>query len=457
MQLKYRITIVYTIIVTIILSLLCTAVYIFSTQNRVDQFRSRLRNKAFSTISLIDSKELNRDFIKLYNRTSPSSLFEKNIDVIDSNGTPLFSYSDDDSSRITITRDIVNKALIKGEYFFREGDRDAIALARAGINNKYIVVIAAYDSDREAWLDKLKLILLVCFFGSIGIVVISGYIFSLNLVQAFAKLKQNIDHISYAEFSTRLDAGDGRDELQQLAMTINDLLDRLQLSFDTQRRFIDNASHEMSTPLTAIYSQLDVVLQKDRDIEGYRKVLVSVKEDVKELNVLIRTLLEIAKASGSALGLELAEVRVDELLMRMPVEMKKISPKYNVVLEFAEFPEDETASAIYGNEPLLFIALKNMVYNACKYSYDATAIVTLSFTDKSIIVRVQDNGMGMDEHDLKNIFEPFYRGSKQHSQVPGAGLGLALVRHIVRLHNGYVAVTSKVGEGSTFTLTLPIQ
>lgn len=457
MQLKYRITIVYTIIVTIILSLLCAAVYIFSTENRVDQFRSRLRNKAFSTISLIDAKELNRDFIRLYNRTSPSSLFEKNIDVLDSNGTSIFSYSDDDSSRLTITRDIINKAHSQGEYFFTEGDRDAIALSRNGEQKKYIVVVAAYDADREVWLDKLKLILVICFFGSIGIVVLSGYIFSLNLVQSFARLKQNIDHISYAEFSTRLDTGEGKDELQQLAITINDLLDRLQLSFDTQRRFIENASHEMSTPLTAIYSQLDVVLQKDRDIEGYRKVLVSVKEDVQELNVLIRTLLEIAKASGSAVGLELTEVRVDELLMRMPVEMKKISAEYNVILDFAEFPENESASAIYGNEPLLFIAIKNMVYNACKYSVDATAIVTLSFTENGIVVTVQDNGTGMDENDLKNIFEPFYRGSKQHSLVPGAGLGLALVRHIVRLHNGYVSVTSKVGEGSTFTLTLPIQ
>lgn len=457
MQLKYRITIVYTIIVTVILSLLCTAIYIFSTQNRIEQFHKRLRNKAYSTVTLIDSKELNQDFIKLYNRTSPSSLFEKNIEVTDANGKPNFSYSDDGRSKITVTKEIVNRALTKGEYFFREGDRDAIALARAGLNNKYIVVVAAYDSDREDWLYKLRLILLICFLGSICIVVVSGYIFSLKVVQPFAKLKQNIDHISYAEFSTRLDAGNGKDELQQLAMTINDLLDRLQLSFDTQRRFIDNASHEMSTPLTAIYSQLDVVLQKERDTDDYRKVLVSVKEDVKELNILIRTLLEIAKASGSAPGLELTEVRVDELLLRMPVEMKKISPRYNVVLEFAEFPEDESASAIYGNEPLLFIAIKNMVYNACKYSSNATAIVILSFTDKSIIVKVQDNGMGMDEHDLKNIFEPFYRGSKQHSQVPGAGLGLALVRHIVRLHNGYVTVTSKVGEGSIFTLTLPIQ
>src|SRR5690606_2931165 len=177
-------------------------------------------------------------------------------------------------------------------------------------NYNYIVVAAAYDSDRVDWLNKLKLILVVCLLLSVVMVLFTGYIFSLSLIRALSEFTHKIKHISSEKFSLRLDTGKGKDELQKLAITINDLLDRLQASFNLQRRFIDNASHELSTPLASIASQMDVALQRDRSSDEYKKALLSMNDDVKRLSMLVRSLLGIAKVSGSMGGTELTSVRI---------------------------------------------------------------------------------------------------------------------------------------------------
>ncbi len=116
--------------------------------------------------------------------------------------------------------------------------------------------------------------------------------------------------------------------MSQLANTFNELLARLQESFAIQRRFISNASHELSTPLTSVSSQVEVVLQKERSAEEYKQVLFSVREDVQQMRQLTKSLLEIAK-TGSQGGIELNEVRIDEVLLKVVGDVKKLSASYN--------------------------------------------------------------------------------------------------------------------------------
>lgn len=456
MQIKYRITIAYTIIVTVILLLLCGAIYFFSSKDRVTQFQKRLKGRAVSVVELMKIKEFDTLDIRRINKTAPSQLSKRSIYVFDSTGKVVFADNGNDAQPLDLSPNIFKITRAVKTYFFKNGERDVAIIENRDLKGKFYVAVAAYDIDTVVWLRKLRLILFICFVSSILLVIFSGYIFSLRLVHSITMLIQKINRISSSEFSTRLETGHEKDELQKLAKTVNDLLDRLQSSFDTQRRFIDNASHELSTPLTAIYSQLDVALQKQRDTEEYKKALLSVRDDVKRLSLMVRSLLELAKASGSVGGLELSMVRIDELLMRLPAEMKKISPFYEVKLEFDEFPEHESSFAIYGNESLLFIAFKNMVHNACKYSKNTAARVRLNFTDKYIIVKIEDDGIGIEKEDLEDIFQPFYRGGKYNNIIPGAGLGLALVHHIIGLHNGHIEVDSEVGVGSVFTVYLPL-
>lgn len=456
MQIKYRITIAYTIIVTVILLLLCSAIYFFSYKERVSQFQMRLKARASSVAELMKIREFDTTDIRRINKTAPGLFNNRSIYVYDSSGKVTFADDEKTAPPLEIAPGIFKIARAVKTYFFKSEERDGVIIESRDTRGRFYVAVVAYDHDTVVWLGKLRIILFICFVSSILLVILSGYIFSLRLVHSITVLTEKINLISSNEFSARLDTGQEKDELQQLAKTVNELLDRLQGAFDTQRRFIDNASHELSTPLTSIYSQLDVALQKERDLDGYKKSLQSVRDDVKRLSLMVRSLLELAKASGSVGGLELSTVRIDELLMRLPGEMKKISPFYDVKLEFDEFPENESSFAIYGNEALLFIAFKNMAHNACKYSKNTSAVARLSFTDKYIIVKMEDSGIGIDADDLKDIFQPFYRGGKYNNIIPGAGLGLALVHHIIGLHNGHIEVSSEVGVGSVFTVYLPL-
>ena len=453
MQIRYRITLAYSTIVTIILLLLCSSVYYFSSQNRTKQFYTRLLRKSISTADLLWTYRMAPELVREINRTSPSALLDKSIVVYDSSFHEIFSFYDEPADSLVVSSDILSRLKTDDTFFFTVGARDAVAHRQVTEGNEHYIVTAAYDGDKAEWLPKLRLILIVSFIVSLSIVIVSGYIFSLGLVKSISQLTGKINRISSRQFSQRLPTGSGKDELQKLAVTINDLLDRLQSSFDTQRRFIDNASHELSTPLASIGSQIDVALQRERSNDEYRSTLGSVYEDLKRLNLLVRSLLEIAMVSGSARGIELSRIRMDELLMRLPSEMKKTDAAYDVKLAFGELPDNEDELTVYGNEELLFSAFRNIVHNACKFSPDHQAMVMLRYEEGCLIVAVQDRGPGIPPDEQELIFRPFYR-SADTSRISGSGLGLPLANQIIKLYGGSIQLDSQTGEGSTFNITL---
>jgi signal transduction histidine kinase len=135
--------------------------------------------------------------------------------------------------------------------------------------------------------------------------------------------------------------------------------------------------------------------------------------------------------------------------------MTKLDKGCSVKLEFDQLPADEEKLLVFGNAELLFTAIKNIVSNACKYSINRLAKIKLSVEQTEIIVAIEDNGKGIPENELKNIFQPFYRAEDSRATV-GFGVGLPLVNRIIKLHNGQIKVTSSVGKGTTFFVRLPV-
>lgn len=304
-------------------------------------------------------------------------------------------------------------------------------------------------------LGRLKILLFLNLIGETLIAFTTGYFFSKILLKPVKEIADEVNSISAQSLAHRINPGKAKDEWNYLIETLNDLLNRLQQSFEIQRRFISAASHELSTPLTSISSQLEISLQKERDAKDYQFVMESVYQDVRHLSKLTQTLLEFAAVSGNSGGIELNLVRIDEVLMRLPGEMTKLDKEYSVKLEFDKLPEDETKLLVFGNAELLFTAVKNIVANACKYSLNRIAKINLSVGPSMIIVAVEDNGKGIPENELQNIFQPFYRTEDSRSII-GFGVGLPLVNRIVKLHKGQIKVNSIVGKGSCFLIELPI-
>jgi signal transduction histidine kinase len=283
----------------------------------------------------------------------------------------------------------------------------------------------------------------------------SGYFFSKILLRPIKKIADEVHSISAKNLAHRIKSGNAIDEWNYLTETLNDLLNRLQESFEVQRRFVSSVSHELNTPLTSISSQLDVSLQRERNADDYKAIISSVYQDVRQLSKLTQTLLEFATLSGSSGGIELNLVRIDEVLARLPAEMIKLEKGYSVKFTFTRLPEDETNMLVFGNEALLFTAIKNIVSNACKYSQNKLARIELTIEENDIIISVTDDGKGIPEHELQNIFQPFYRTEDSRSII-GFGIGLPLVSRIIKLHKGQITVRSVVNKGTSFFIQLPI-
>ena len=282
-----------------------------------------------------------------------------------------------------------------------------------------------------------------------------GHYFAKRIVSPIIKITDNVKEISSKNLDRRIKLNDSKDELYELSSTLNEVMDRLQESFEIQGRFISNASHELLTPLTSIISQIEISLQNKRSTQEYLETISSVYEDVLSLAQLTKALLEFAKASGNASGMELSTIRIDEILMNLPSELKKIDPKFIVNLAFTNFPENEKTLMVYGNTLLLSTAIKNVVINACKYSNNHKANISIFFYKKSILISVKDDGSGIKEEDLLYIYQPFYR-SNSYEKTNGFGLGLSLTKKIISLHNGHIEYINTFETGSTFNVTLPL-
>ena len=456
MPVRLRITLLFALLVFIILSIVCTGVYYISYTSRVNTIKTRLTNRAITTARLLSQREIfDKQLVQRIDSFTTISLKNKIVQAYDHQNIKIYDYSDVPGDTLMLEQEILEDARKNKSRYFVSEQKEAVAYYYVDPNSKLVIVSAAEDVEGKQNLHTLRNILLLGFLVGNIFVLAGGYIFSRSLLLPIKRITQDVAEISARNLTTRIQTGNSKDEWYHLSHTMNDLLNRLQESFELQRRFISNASHELSTPLTSISSQIEVSLQRERNAEEYRKVMQSIHQDVQHMGKLTQTLLEFAKASGSAGGLNIDLIRIDEIVLGIPALLSRINPDYNVVLEFAELPDQEEKLLVFGNEALLQTAIKNIVVNACKYSGNNQAIVNLSVEEKEIHISVRDKGIGIPEEEFGKIFQPFYR-IEEHRTTGGFGLGLSLAERIIKLHRGNIAISSEINEGTTFTVNLPI-
>jgi signal transduction histidine kinase len=453
---RHKITLLFTLLVTAILLAVSISVYYFSALERQQIYRKRLTSRAlnyaqiFSYFSDSSNSVLNR-----INTSSIDLIARKSVEIYDTAGRKKYGYAMQDGDSIGIDEKVISETIANKQYYYNVKEREALAVhySEEGYGG-IIVIVAGYDVDGWMQLKKLKQIFVFALLFGIVVILIAGHVFSKQLLKPVAQIIREVNDISSHNLSHRIQAGETQDELNQLANTFNELLDRLQESFTSQRRFISNASHELSTPLTSISSQLQVALQRNRTTDEYRQVMQSVQEDVMQMRELTKSLLEIAK-TGAEGSIELNEIRIDEILFKVMGDMKKVNTAYQVELDFIDSGDgDDYGFLVFGNADLLYIAAKNLVENGCKYSSDNVARVDLSFQNGTAVIEVKSTGEPIAKEEMEKIFQPFYRSSNSAGK-SGFGLGLALAKRIVGLHKGTLEVTSDINSGTSFIITLP--
>ncbi len=453
MSIRYKIALLFSVLVSIILVVIGILVYLFSAREREANFRSRLEKRALSFSKAVTSTQNGKYLIlSKLDTASVASLYNKTILLLNERNEQLYSYSDEPGQVLSLTPEQIDAVREEGTIYFAYGDQDGVAVLHKQDGLDWIVVALASDKDGLQFLNGLKQLLILFFLISVVGSFFAGMLFSRTMIRPLRRIVSEVNLISSNNLSHRIQSGNARDELNQLSTTFNNLLDRLQESFIIQRRFISNASHELSTPLTSVSSQLEVTLQKERSVEEYKKVISSVYEDVVDLQLLTRSLLEIAR-TGSQASIDLSDVRVDELLLKVASDVQKLQKDYSVQLNFDQMTDDESLLTVYGNSNLLYIAIKNIVENGCKYSANHTASVQVLFEGSTLVLSVHSEGDIIAESDIQNIFQPFFR-TETARQKQGFGLGLTLTKRILSLHKFSISVTSHPGEGTVFIIRM---
>lgn len=454
MKLVYKLNLLFAAIVSAIVLIIAFLIYTISRQTLENDYRQRLKTRAARTAQLYTFfRSDTTNLLKSLDANAPPALFNKNINIYDDNRNILYEYHDEGTQKLALDFEKFTDAAESGEIFYTVSGKDVCLYYHADPVMNLTVLVAADNLAGKEYIRSLKRIFLLFFPAAVIIALAAGYLFSRSIIRPIKETIRDVELITSQNLSHRLFEGRKRDELSQLNATFNDLLNRLEESFAIQRRFISNASHELSTPLTSVSSQIEVSLLQDRSPEEYRNVLHSVLEDVRELHQLTHNLLEIAKA-GTDGGITLDKVRIDEVLLKAHSDLMRQNKDYKAELLFDELPEDENECLVFGNFHLLHSAFKNLLENGCKYSPDTSVNVYLSFRGKEIIITFKNNSDMLTNEEISKLFEPFYRGSNARGK-QGTGLGLTLTRRIISLHKGTLTVNSTSEQGTVLVIILP--
>jgi heavy metal sensor kinase len=269
------------------------------------------------------------------------------------------------------------------------------------------------------------------------------------------RLTRAAERIGRGNFSERVDEPRTSDEIGRLAATFNEMISKLERAFERERRFTADASHELRTPLAVLRGDIEVALRRDRSIDEYKRVLNSSLEEIERITRLTDDLLTLARSDTGDTVLELAPVRLDRLAAEVHAYIQPLAESAGVALACAGTQEP---IVVEGDEKRLKQLLVNLLENAIKYTpAGGSAWLSLLTRDSTTLIQVSDTGRGIPAASLPHIFERFYRETDpRDSRVTGFGLGLAISKWIVDAHHGEIEVHSAEGEGSRFTVRLPL-
>lgn len=271
----------------------------------------------------------------------------------------------------------------------------------------------------------------------------------------FHRIQNELDSVVAGHQDTHLSESRFK-EFDRIAQAFNQISERNQKLEDTRQEFVSNVSHELKTPITSMKILADsLVMQENVPLEIYKEFMEDIVHEVDRESQIISDLLELVKMDKTKADLAVETANINELLEELLKRISPIAEKRDIQIRL-ETMRDVTAEVDRGK---LSMALTNLIENAVKYNKDGGKVsVSLNADHKFFYIRVKDTGVGIPEDCHELIFDRFYRVDKARSRdTGGTGLGLAITRNIVLLHKGSIKVNSKVGEGSTFTVRIPLK
>lgn len=433
-------------IISLILITISLVIFTISKSHIEKTFENSLKNTSIYIVNiLLDSSKFDKNFTnKILNIYNPQIL------VLNEENEKLFEENN-------FTNEIKSNLLIeisnKESYKILKGDTLYLAFNYILKNKTYKIITSSININGLESLKILKLCLLIFIIFRLTFTYYTGKYFAKKTLLPIKNIIKQVENLNEINLNERLEIRDGKDEVALLAITFNQLLDRLENSFKLQKSFVSNASHEFRTPLTVMKGQIEVLLLKPRTNEIYLNTYISLLEDINNQINLINGLGDLANANAMFPNIVNSEIPIIELLDECVSEIYK-NKKYKVELTIEELQDDENTMYLNGNYALLKSAFLNIMDNGCKFSNTLSCQVNLVCNPDFMIIKVVDQGLGINKEDLAYIFESFYR-SNNTRHIQGYGIGLSLVKKIIEFYNGKITVTSELGKGTQMSIYLP--
>lgn len=314
-----------------------------------------------------------------------------------------------------------------------------------------VIEIATTQEVLNTALDNLLSILLMIV-PIIFLISIIGTIMLLNKsFQPIKNILNDLQNIQATNLSQRIKFNDSNDEIDNLSKEINNLLDRLESSFEKVKQFSSDASHELKTPLTIIRGEIEIALKKERTQEEYKEVLNIALNEVLVIQQTINDLLFLSKEEHE--NKEREDVYLDEVSIDAIIELKSFALTKKVTLE----TDIKQALQIKGFANLIKIAVKNILKNAIEFSYENSKVIVSNYKEENkCIIEISDSGIGISKDEQNKVFDKFYRTDKSRNKNSGGtGLGMAICKKIIQMHNGIIHIESKENIGTTIKLEFP--
>ena len=328
-----------------------------------------------------------------------------------------------------------------------------LAAANA-INQGTLSIVLDVDTiERSILFDALGILLVVIVAGSCAAYFLVGH-----YTKPVQQLSAHMKEISPNTLSDSIEIEGGGEEIQELVKSFNQMTEQLDEAFAMQRRFSASAAHELRTPITVLRTKLDVFKKKKREQREYDELIDTMEIYIDRLSSIITDLLEFAETSE--LG-ETEDVSLDSVVKTVVDDLESVAQNnmVNVQIDEQSMAQSEAQTFIVkGNTNLLYRALYNLIENAIRYNNEEGSVnITLETRSQEGVIIIADTGVGIAPEQRELVFEPFYRVNKSRSrEFGGAGIGLSLVKTILKRHGASITVSENNPQGSVFTIRIPL-
>ncbi|WP_455041483.1 ATP-binding protein [Leptotrichia buccalis] len=402
--------------------------------------------------------------VKPFNPGEDNYLYVLEIEQKNDSIIPINTVGDTDTEEATITNEKMVELLKNSNLKNNSSDGKIINIEK----NKYFVFEVSrqiknykfniYTLKNVTQENKIykRLEYLVILFTIIGVVitVIVSKLLSRRILRPINNVIKTAKSISTDDLSKRIEIPKGEDELQNLILIINEMLDRLETSFENQTKFVSDASHELRTPLAIIKGYAEIIRKRGTtDIDIFVESIDSIISETDNMRNLIQKLLFLAKGEITKINTKFVDIDANEMVHQIHSDTVVSIKTHSFHLETGKDYK------IKGDETLLQQAIRALIENAVKYSEPHTNVYIKSFIKDGFgRISIRDEGVGISDEDAKRIFDRFYRVDLSRTKATGGtGLGLAIVKRIVEIHNGKIEIDSKMNEGTEISIVLPIE